>query len=89
MNTPDFEYLDWAVKQYACYLFMHYKTITIDDKAVAAVMKLVTPAYVADLSTVLSQDGINLYIYHGLSKVLKSEATFVPLSFWSTTGITP
>lgn len=89
MNTPNFEYLDCAIKHYACYLFMHFKNITIDDKSVAAVVKLVTPAYVADLNTVLSQDGLNLYIYHGLSKVLKSEAIFLPLTFWSTAGATP
>jgi hypothetical protein len=63
---------------------MHYKTITIDDKAVAAVLKLVTPTYVADLNTVLSTDGLNLYVYHGLNKILKDNATFLPLTFWST-----
>lgn len=89
MSTPNFEYLDWAIKQYACYLFVHYKNITIDDKSVAAVLKLVTPAYLADLNTVLSQDGLSLYIYHNLYKVLKADASFMPLTFWSTNGITP
>jgi hypothetical protein len=86
-DTPNFEFLNCAIKHYACYSFMHYKNITIDDKAVAAVLKLVTPTYVADLNTVVSTDGLNLYVYHSLSKILKDEATFLPLTFWNTNGI--
>lgn len=87
IDTPNFDVLNCAIKNYACYSFMHYKSITVDDKAVAGVLKLLTPSYVADLNTVLSTDGLNLHVYNGLSKFLKDDATFLPLTFWNTNGI--
>lgn len=86
-TTPDFCVLDCIIKHYACYVFANYKNITIDNKSVASVLKLLTPAYIADLNTVLTQDGLNLYVYQGLNKFLKNDAMFLPLAFWNNTEI--
>lgn len=87
MTTPDFSILDCVIKHYSWYVFNNYKNITIDNKSVAAVLKLITPAYTADLTTALTTDGLNLYVYQGLHKYLKSDAVFLPLAFWNNTDI--
>ena len=84
----DLGFLNCMIKKYACNLLMNYKNINIDTKSVSDVIKLLTPEYIAEINTVFTPDGLNLYIYHGLHKYLKSDATFTPLSLWTIPTVT-
>lgn len=83
ITHEDLGFLNCMIKKYSCNLVMNYKNIIIDQKSVNEVIKLLTPEYIADINTVFTTDGLNLYIYHGLHKYLRDEAIFTPLSLWS------
>ena len=87
ITIDDLGFLDCIIKKYSCNLFLNYKNITIDQKTIAAVLKLLTPEYTADLLSVYTQDGLNLYIYNGFYSHLKDTAVFTPLTFWNSPEI--
>jgi hypothetical protein len=87
--SSDLDFLDCMIKKYSCNLALNYKNIMVDQKTIAAVLKLLTPDYIADLLTVFTQDGLNLYVFHGLHKHLKNVASFTQLTFWNSSEMVP
>jgi hypothetical protein len=83
----DLGFLDCIIEKYSCNLYLNYKNITVDQKTIASILRMLTPEYTSDLLSVFTQDGLNLYIYHKLYKHLKDEAIFMPLTFWNSTEV--